>query len=727
MRLRSRLGVRSLHGHAGSTGRPRRTFLLLLAGLAAQIAVAPQAHAVIARTGAGHYVSYQPTRSQAARARNLTRLPAGTPIRTSPPRAAGTYKQCGGTGACLSYFGGPVMHTTTVIPIFWDPEGALTYPVKYKEEIEQFITAVAVDSSKGTNFFSVLTQYYDLVGGEASFVNYSVTAGAPQNDTDSLPSGAGDKCTDPFSPSRPCVSDLGVKTELLAYVKAHPLLPTGIGHEYVVFFPPGLDSCFAESGEGSTACSGTEYCGYHGSLNPNKPEEIEYANEPDNADPAYGNACLPISGLKAGYATTDSTSHEISESVTDPQVGAPLKSEEVLSWYDQNSLVFEFKGEPAEQEYAEIGDMCAYEYQQGDGALEVLAKEGFNDVPLSKSNQTIDGHPYLLQLEWDNAHSTCSLSAQAASSDSAFSDSATSKTLTGEPVSFDASASHGPSDPRVSISGYQWSWGDGTSTFSSTPTASHSFASTGAEPTGNFEVTLTVIESNGNSVNTTKTLRIGDRPPSAAFSPPTATAGIATQFDGSHSSDPDGGVTSYSWSFGDGNSGSGEEAAHVYSKAGSYPVKLTVTDAAGLSASTEWAVTVTAPSNKIKITGSKANRKTGTVTLSILVPGAGRLGARDATSARGSGLLAALERTLASRSKHGKGKKAVILVKSVHRTAAGAEAVTLTIAPTSAGKARLRGKRSLSVGLVLEFTPTDGTVGTTSANVRLALQSKKRR
>jgi len=115
------------------------------------------------------------------------------------------------------------------------------------------------------------------------------------------------------------------------------------------------------------------------------------------------------------------------------------------------------------------------------------------------------------------------------------------------------------------------------------------------------------------------------------------------------------------------------------------------------------------------------------VTLTILVPGAGTLGARDASSARGSGLLAALERTLASRAKHGRGKKAVILVKSVHRTAAGAEAVTLTIAPTSAGKAKLRGKHSLSVGLVLEFTPTDGTVGTTSTSVRLALKSKKRR
>ena len=55
----------------------------------------------------------------------------------------------------------------------------------------------------------------------------------------------------------------------------------------------------------------------------------------------------------------------------------------------------------------------------------------------------------------------------------------------------------------------------------------------------------------------------------------------AILFDGSDSYDPDGGIVDWDWQFGDGNSLSGRIVNHTYTKAGSYLVKLTVTDTQG--------------------------------------------------------------------------------------------------------------------------------------------------
>ncbi len=236
---------------------------------------------------------------------------------------------------------------------------------------------------------------------------------------------------------------------------------------------------------------------------------------------------------------------------------------------------------------------------------------------------------------------------------------------------------------------------------------------------------LTVTDTNGNTASTEQTVHVGDRAPTAAFSLPGATAGAATQFDGSPSSDPDGGVASYSWSFGDGATGSGAQATHLYTKAGSYPVKLTVTDAAGLTASSEQTIAVAAPSNVVRVVGSKNNKKTGAVTLTVSVPGAGALGARDAAGARGSGLYAAFASAFDAKAKAR--KKAVILVKSVHLNATAPGTVTLTIVPTSTALAKLHSAHSLSAKVVLEFTPTDGTLGTTPTTVHLVLQPPKKK
>lgn len=85
----------------------------------------------------------------------------------------------------------------------------------------------------------------------------------------------------------------------------------------------------------------------------------------------------------------------------------------------------------------------------------------------------------------------------------------------------------------------------------------------------------------------------GDQPPVAAFT--SSCTNLACTFDASSSTDPDGTVTGYSWTFGDGGTTTGATPTHAYSSAGSYSVQVTVADNQGATSSTVHAVTVTAP------------------------------------------------------------------------------------------------------------------------------------
>lgn len=65
--------------------------------------------------------------------------------------------------------------------------------------------------------------------------------------------------------------------------------------------------------------------------------------------------------------------------------------------------------------------------------------------------------------------------------------------------------------------------------------------------------------------------------------PYSATIGTPVTFDGSNSTDTDGNIVFWEWSFGDGGTAVGASATHVYSSAGSFTVTLTVTDDDGLT------------------------------------------------------------------------------------------------------------------------------------------------
>ena len=64
--------------------------------------------------------------------------------------------------------------------------------------------------------------------------------------------------------------------------------------------------------------------------------------------------------------------------------------------------------------------------------------------------------------------------------------------------------------------------------------------------------------------------------PAAAFT--AATSGLTASFDAGGSSDPDGTVADFAWTFGDGSTGSGASPSHAYPGTGAYSVRLVVTD-----------------------------------------------------------------------------------------------------------------------------------------------------
>jgi PKD repeat protein len=98
-----------------------------------------------------------------------------------------------------------------------------------------------------------------------------------------------------------------------------------------------------------------------------------------------------------------------------------------------------------------------------------------------------------------------------------------------------------------------------------------------------------------------------NQPPTASFTatPLSGQAPLTVAFDASASSDPDGSIAGYAWNFGDGGSGTGTSTSRTFAAAGSFTVRLTVTDNLGATASSTRIVTVTAgpPPPAVTISG----------------------------------------------------------------------------------------------------------------------------
>ena len=171
----------------------------------------------------------------------------------------------------------------------------------------------------------------------------------------------------------------------------------------------------------------------------------------------------------------------------------------------------------------------------------------------------------------------------------------------------------GSSDTDGTIGSYAWTFGDGTSGSGVAPSKTYTAG-------GSYTVALTVTDDDNATGATSQVVTVSP-PPNA---PPTASftfscTNLACTFNAGGSSDTDGTIGSYAWTFGDGTSGSGVAPSKTYTAGGSYTVALTVTDDDNATGATSQVVTVSAPGAGLAITLSGSSTGNGAWTATVTV------------------------------------------------------------------------------------------------------------
>ncbi|HIC95648.1 TPA: PKD domain-containing protein, partial [Candidatus Bipolaricaulota bacterium] len=145
-------------------------------------------------------------------------------------------------------------------------------------------------------------------------------------------------------------------------------------------------------------------------------------------------------------------------------------------------------------------------------------------------------------------------------------------------------------DPDGEITFRFWDFGDGSNSTEENPT--HKYADS-----GRYTVVLTVADNRGATDSFSREIMVTklavNQPPQAnfTFSPPSPTAGDIVQFL-DQSTDPDGRVVFWFWSFGDGSTSTLKDPSHRYKAPGTYTVTLKVADDEGATAEASRRLTV---------------------------------------------------------------------------------------------------------------------------------------
>ncbi|HEX7287277.1 MAG TPA: hypothetical protein VF532_13915 [Candidatus Angelobacter sp.] len=268
-------------------------------------------------------------------------------------------------GAHLTYFGGPVISQVHAVAVFWGPN----VNTAVTADIAQFFTDIT-----NSRYYDLLTEYSTtgITSAAGATSNQSIQRGVLDGSFPITPS----LCN--VTPPTTCaIDDTQIQSELRNQINAgHLPAPVSdaqgnVNSFYMIYFPPGVSITV----QGVSGCVRGGFCAYH-SNTPNtlSPKLVPYGVLPD-----FG----PTSGCSTGCGrgtvfqnATAVTSHELSEAVTDAQVGSATAFAPPLAWYDPD---------PAANPLAEIGDIC--------GGQDVLVTAGLTN--------------YFVQQEFSNVQNDC--------------------------------------------------------------------------------------------------------------------------------------------------------------------------------------------------------------------------------------------------------------------------------------------------------------------------------
>jgi hypothetical protein len=263
-------------------------------------------------------------------------------------------------GAHLSYFGGPVISNVHVVQVLY---GSGSYNAQVAGTASPTMGNFFSDLT-GTNsgYTNLLTQYNTPASGGT---NQTIGNGTFDGLFQIVPSATNNGST---------IDDSNIQAELLAQINAGhlpaPLLDAAgnVNTIYMIYFPPGKRITQG----GSSSCVAGGFCAYHGTTSSTfNSSHLLYGVLPDMQ---AGSGCSSGCGASSVFGNyTSVTSHELTEAITDADVGIATTFAPPLAWYDMTN--------------GEIGDIC--NAQQG--------------------SYTANGTTYTIQLEFSNAANNCVL------------------------------------------------------------------------------------------------------------------------------------------------------------------------------------------------------------------------------------------------------------------------------------------------------------------------------